>query len=131
MSKSPHILVVDDDPTHRDLVCEILRPLGFAVAGEIGGIFWLSELSVDPAAMRQGIGSALVEAVAAHAGAAGFARLGLSTFRDIPFNAPFYARRGFVAADPAAMPRAVCERFAAELPDGAVLDDRVLMLRKL
>ncbi len=25
------VLVVDDDPTHRDLVCEILRPLGFAV----------------------------------------------------------------------------------------------------
>jgi len=25
------VLVVDDDPTHRDLVCEILRPLGFTV----------------------------------------------------------------------------------------------------
>lgn len=107
------------------------RPLGFAVAGEIGGIFWLKELSVDPGAMRRGIGSALLETVAEHARASGFVGLGLSTFRTVPFNAPFYARRGFVAFDPEVAPEPIRARFTAEVPDGVKPADRMLMLRDL
>jgi hypothetical protein len=30
---------------------------------------------------------------------AGFDRMSLTTYRDVPFNGPFYARLGFVEAD--------------------------------
>ncbi|MEJ8573956.1 hybrid sensor histidine kinase/response regulator [Microbaculum marinum] len=38
------VMVVDDDPTHRDLVCEILRPLDFAVLTAEDGAGCLSML---------------------------------------------------------------------------------------
>jgi len=49
----------------------------------------------------------------------------------VPFNAPFYARRGFVAFDPGAAPEPIRDRFTAEVPDGAKPADRMLMLRDL
>jgi 4-diphosphocytidyl-2-C-methyl-D-erythritol kinase len=107
------------------------RLLGFAVAGEIGGIYWLKELSVEPDVMRRGIGTALLNAIIERAGWAFHTAIGLSTFRDVPFNAPFYARRGFLAVDPDAVPEAIRRQFEREVPAGAEIGDRVLMIRKL
>lgn len=107
------------------------RPLGFAIAGPVGGIFWLKELGVDPDAMRRGVGTALLDAVAGHAQDAGFATVGLSTFRDVPFNAPFYARRGYRIVDPDTQPEPIRGQFAREVPESVTPGDRVLMLRNL
>ena len=42
--------------------------------------------------MRQGIGSALVRAAMREAWELGYDRLSLTTYRDLPWNGPFYAR---------------------------------------
>jgi GNAT superfamily N-acetyltransferase len=42
------------------------------------------------------IGAALLDAVAERARAAGLDGLSLSTFREAPWNAPYYRRLGFV-----------------------------------
>ena len=55
----------------------------------------LLELDVKPAHGGRGIGRALISASVDWAFARGLRRLTLTTFRDIPFNAPFYARVGF------------------------------------
>ncbi|MFC7588768.1 GNAT family N-acetyltransferase [Nonomuraea antimicrobica] len=55
----------------------------------------LEQLAVDPAHMRQGIGGRLVTAVVDHARAAGASAVTLTTFRDVPWNAPWYERHGF------------------------------------
>ncbi|MDP3898565.1 MAG: GNAT family N-acetyltransferase [Mesorhizobium sp.] len=107
------------------------RAIGFAVAGPFAGVFYLRELSVDPDFGRRGVGSSLLEAVAGLARAKGFDALALSTFRDVPFNAPFYARRGFAELDPAAAPAALGERFFSEVPAGVDPARRILMLRRL
>ncbi|GAB3481542.1 GNAT family N-acetyltransferase [Nocardiopsis coralliicola] len=70
-------------------------PVGLAALVELDGAAHLEQLAVDPAHGRRGIGSALLRAACAHAAAAGFSRLTLTTFRDLPWNAPFYAARGF------------------------------------
>ena len=44
---------------------------------------------------RRGIGRALVEHAAGRAAAEGLAALTLTTFADVPWNAPYYARLGF------------------------------------
>ncbi|WP_223479162.1 GNAT family N-acetyltransferase [Oricola indica] len=106
-------------------------PIGYAVSGEVDGIWWLKELGVDPAVMRQGAGTALLNAVSGHARAAGYGRIGLSTFRDIPFNAPFYARRGWRTVDPDTVSAALRARFLEEVPDGVSPGDRVLMVLQL
>ena len=55
----------------------------------------LEQICVRPARMGQGIGTELLEAACAHAHEAGYAALTLSTFAEVPWNAPFYAARGF------------------------------------
>uniref|UniRef100_UPI0034DE1FD0 GNAT family N-acetyltransferase n=1 Tax=Streptomyces flavofungini TaxID=68200 RepID=UPI0034DE1FD0 len=55
----------------------------------------IEQVSVHPRAARQGVGRALIEHVAARARAEGGAALTLTTFADVPWNAPYYARIGF------------------------------------
>ncbi len=75
-------------------------PAGFALLCEIDGALHLDELDVHPAHGRRGIGTALLERVCEMAASAARPGVTLSTFRDVPWNAPFYARHGFrVLAD--------------------------------
>jgi GNAT superfamily N-acetyltransferase len=74
------------------------------------------ELSVAATAQRRGIGSALMAAAIAAARARGLASLTLTTDRTLPWNAPFYARQGFVILTPDATPgwlRAILRREAS------------------
>ena len=70
--------------------------VGFALAGQVDGHAHLFEMDVVPGHARRGIGSALLEAVCRQALARGYPSMTLATLRDVPWNAPFYARRGFV-----------------------------------
>lgn len=70
-------------------------PVGFVHVLEIDGHAHLEQLSVRPEHQGQGIGTALVRAATAEAGRLGFDRISLCTYRDVPWNGPFYARLGF------------------------------------
>ncbi|MEM6646071.1 MAG: GNAT family N-acetyltransferase [Bacteroidota bacterium] len=59
------------------------------------GTAHLEELSVDPAQGRSGIGTALMRHVERAMAARGHATLTLSTFREVPWNAPWYRRLGY------------------------------------
>jgi GNAT superfamily N-acetyltransferase len=56
-------------------------------------------MDVDPAHGRRGLGAALVETVCDWARIQGYGVISLSTFRDLPWNAPFYAKLGFQILD--------------------------------
>jgi GNAT superfamily N-acetyltransferase len=105
------------------------HPVGFAVAAAIDGYLHLRELSVDPAHGRKGVGTALVETVVAEARAGNFAGTSLTTFRDVPFNTPFYIRLGFTVVPLDAAPAALKAQFLSEMPPGIDPESRVLMLR--
>lgn len=70
--------------------------VGFAHVLDLGGHLHLEQLAVDPPHGRRGLGSALVEEVCRVAASRGHDRVTLRTFADVPWNAPFYARLGFV-----------------------------------
>ena len=70
-------------------------PVGFALIGFLDRELYLYELDVAPPHGRRGLGRRLVEAVLAFAVSEGTASVTLSTFRDIPWNGPFYAKAGF------------------------------------
>ena len=57
---------------------------------------YLHELDVDPAFGKRGIGAELVRRFVSGARAKGAKVVYLSTFRDPPWNAPFYRKLGFV-----------------------------------
>jgi GNAT superfamily N-acetyltransferase len=71
-------------------------PVGFAhVVVREPGVAHLEEIDVDPAHGRRGLGRRLVYAVCDWAAAEGYRFVTLTTFRDVPWNMPFYARLGF------------------------------------
>jgi GNAT superfamily N-acetyltransferase len=72
---------------------------GFAQVDECDGLAQLRELSVLPGQMRQGHGTALLEAACAWAAEQGYPAITLTTFADVSWNAPYYRRRGFVDLD--------------------------------
>lgn len=71
------------------------QPVGFALVEVEGHMPHLEEIDVHPLHGRRGIGTTLVKAVCAWARDRGYAGITLTTYRDIPWNAPFYASLGF------------------------------------
>jgi GNAT superfamily N-acetyltransferase len=71
-------------------------PVGFARLDEVGGLAHLEELDVLPGSMRAGLGTRLVDAACDWAREHGYPAITLITFRDVAWNGPFYAKRGFV-----------------------------------
>lgn len=87
-----------DEPEFRDALALFVagRPcVGFARLETVDGGAHLEQLSVVPEYGRRGIGKALVVAAMSWASTAGYTSMTLSTFADVPFNAPFYAGCGF------------------------------------
>ncbi|WP_369267795.1 GNAT family N-acetyltransferase [Streptomyces harbinensis] len=64
--------------------------VGYLLADEVDGAVHIEQVSVHPAWGRRGIGRALIDA-AARPGTAQT----LTTFTEVPWNAPYYARLGF------------------------------------
>jgi GNAT superfamily N-acetyltransferase len=75
------------------------RPLGFALLDVVDGCAHLEQLAVAPACQRRGIGRALIAAAAAWARERSLPALTLCTYRDVPWNGPYYRRVGFRALD--------------------------------
>lgn len=76
-----------------------LPPVGFAHVADIAGRAHLEQLAVHPEWMGRGYGTALLEAACRTACERGHRELTLTTYADVPWNAPFYARRGFEVVD--------------------------------
>jgi ribosomal protein S18 acetylase RimI-like enzyme len=70
-------------------------PVAFVQIDEVDGIAHVQELAVLPSHMRQGLGSALLDAACEWARAAGYPAITLTTYADVPWNAPYYQARGF------------------------------------
>ena len=77
------------------------KPVGFLAGQEFDGQFYIAEVSVALSHQRQGIGARLVGVAVAHAKALGLKAVTLTTYRDLAWNGPFYARLGFIEVDPA------------------------------
>ena len=100
---------------------------GFALCGEIDGHAHLFEMDVVPEHGRRGIGSALLEAVCGEAATRGYAAMTLTTLRDVPWNAPFYAGRGFSELTETEWGQALGEIVARERMLGFPMRLRVVM----
>jgi ribosomal protein S18 acetylase RimI-like enzyme len=71
------------------------RPVGFSVLEIVDGDVYIDEVDVHPAHGRRGLGTALVRASCDWARAHGYQAITLTTWRDVPWNGPFYRRLGF------------------------------------
>ena len=83
------------------LIVEIWgRPAGFLLVLPIDGRAHILEAAVALAHQRHGCGRRLFAIAETWALQRGFAEMTLTTFRDVPWNAPFYGRFGYSIFEP-------------------------------
>lgn len=107
------------------------RPVGFAAFAQYPDQSWLGELSVHPEHAGRRLGAALIEAGARFYGGRGSPRMTLTTFRDVPWNAPYYARLGFSIVEDLSAEARLAEQVSRELAWGVPEGSRVAMVRRL
>jgi GNAT superfamily N-acetyltransferase len=76
------------------------RPIAYLLSSIVDGCAHIDQVSVASAHARRGLGAALIEHLAVLARAEGRPALTLTAFRDVPWNAPYYARLGFMVVEP-------------------------------
>ena len=133
--------VAAHEPESIDTLAEYLRegrawvitdhdvPVGYAIVDVIDGLAHLEQLSVLPNRGRKGLGAALLAHVCDWAASQRFDAVTLTTFADIPWNAPFYAKHGFRVIDDAEIGPELRDLRAHEAEHGLDPSRRVCMRR--
>jgi predicted N-acetyltransferase YhbS len=105
--------------------------MGFVMFEPQPARIYVQELDVLTSHAGQRIGAALIEQVAQLARAQRLPQLILSTFREVPWNAPYYRRLGFRDIEEAELDAALIERRDAHIARGLDESKRVFMRRDL
>jgi len=98
--------IADDDPLSLAVLAHLQalgqvwvavdpEPVAWIAAAEVDGCAHVEQVSVHPDHSRRGVGRRLIDHVDAWSRARGHAALTLTTFRDVPWNGPYYERLGF------------------------------------
>lgn len=104
-------------------------PVAWIGVAELDGAAHVAQVSVHPSHARRGIGARLLDHVEEWAARRGLSGLTLTTFRDIPWNEPYYRRLGFTeVTEPPPGLRAVV---AAEAAHGLDPAKRICLRRPL
>jgi GNAT superfamily N-acetyltransferase len=104
---------------------------GFVRIDIVDGTAHLHQVSVAPRHGARGLGRALVAAAERWAVRHGHRRLTLTTYRDVPWNGPFYARLGYVVLQPDALGPGLRALRDRERADGLEVRPRQAMVKEL
>ncbi|MBS0297776.1 MAG: GNAT family N-acetyltransferase [Proteobacteria bacterium] len=102
-------------------------PFGFLIAERFEGALHIEELDVRQDRQGRGVGRALLRHVIAWARAEGLHAVTLTTFRDVAWNAPFYAREGFELLEGEAIDARLQALLVAEADRGLKPEGRCAM----
>jgi GNAT superfamily N-acetyltransferase len=114
------VITTDDD-----------TPVGYAVVDIVDDCAHLEQISVHPNDGGEGLGATLLERVCELAEQEHYSAVTLTTFTDVPWNAPFYERHGFHAMTEAEIGPELDARRAHEAALGLDPAQRVCMRRAL
>ncbi|MGY0490960.1 GNAT family N-acetyltransferase [Streptomyces sp. WG-D5] len=104
--------------------------VAYLVAEVVDGALHIEQVTVHPDAARRGVGQALIACAADCARDQGLTGLTLTTFTDVPWNAPYYERLGFRRLSGAALTPGLRAIRAAEAEHGLDRWPRVCMRRE-
>ncbi|CAM5660186.1 GCN5 family N-acetyltransferase [Streptomyces spiroverticillatus] len=131
--------IADDDPPALDLLTTYQlddrawvftdsdgTPGAYLIWQEVDGAAHIDQVSVHPRLARRGAGRALISHLAQESG---HAALTLTTFAQVPWNAPYYTRLGFHTLSDAQLTDGLREIVAEESSMGLDRWPRVCMRR--
>jgi GNAT superfamily N-acetyltransferase len=108
-------------------IAEAAKPIGFISAELFDADLHIWEISVHADSQGQGIGRRLIEAAVDHARRSRLAAITLTTFREIAWNEPYYARLGFVTLAEGALGPRLRNVIDTEIAHGLPGDQRCAM----
>lgn len=136
--------VADDEPLPVDVLAEYQRAgrawvavtstdhaVAYLISDLVDGNVHIEQVSVRPGHARRRIGRSLIDRTAVEAADAGVQALTLTAFRDVPWNAPYYARCGFHPLDERDLTPGLRAIRAREAAHGMDRWPRICMLREL
>lgn len=103
------------------------QPIGFVVAQAQGQSLFITEISLHIAWQGQGLGRRLLTYVAEQARNKGYTALILTTFKDVPWNAPWYARMGFEILPETTLSAVLRQKRQEETAHGFAYESRCAM----
>ncbi|MEB8336447.1 GNAT family N-acetyltransferase [Streptomyces endophyticus] len=104
--------------------------IAYLVAEAVDGALHVEQVTVHPDAARRGVGQTLIARTADCARNQGLTGLTLTTFADVPWNAPYYERLGFRRLSGAELTPGLRAIRAAEAEHGLDRWPRVCMRRE-
>ncbi|MDB2439656.1 GNAT family N-acetyltransferase [Hellea sp.] len=107
------------------------RIIGFLSAEALTTEFHLSEVSVHADFQRQGIGRKLIETAVQYAASRGALTVTLTTFMNVPWNAPFYKKMGFDVIEDGSLGERLSGLLLEEKSHGLSRDNRCAMRKSL
>jgi GNAT superfamily N-acetyltransferase len=110
------VLVDDDD-----------HPVGYVIVDVVDGCAHIEQVSVHREHHRHGYGKQLIDHVVGWARSAAMPAVTLTTFTDVPWNAPYYEGYGFRRLTEAELTPGLVELRAHEAEEGLDPDIRVCM----
>ncbi|HKS43907.1 MAG TPA: GNAT family N-acetyltransferase [Amycolatopsis sp.] len=105
--------------------------VAYLVAEPVDGGLHVKQVSVHATSARRGIGRSLLDHLARHAVANTVPALTLTTFTEVPWNAPYYERCGFRRLSPDELTSGLHAIRASEAAAGLDRWPRVCMRRDL
>ena len=107
------------------------RPVAYLLLDVVDATAHIDQVSVHPDHARRGLGRGLIETAAAWAGVRRMSAVTLTTFRDVPWNAPYYGRLGFSVIPRASLSAGLRRIRAQEAAHGLDVWPRVAMRRRV
>jgi len=104
-------------------------PVGFLLCSEIDGNLYVQELAVHPDHAGHRLAMPLLAAAEDLARSLGLPALTLTTFRNVPWNAPYYERLGFTVMPLDAIGPSLRIVIARQKAAGLDVANRVAMMR--
>jgi len=102
-------------------------PVGFLCGELLDGNLHIWELAVANDHQRQGIGRRLLDRAKDWAARRNLVAVTLTTFRDVPWNEPFYRSEGFATLLPGELTQTLREVLASEIDAGLPAERRCAM----
>lgn len=107
------------------------RPVAYLLVDVVDGEAHIEQVSVHPEYGRRGIGRGLVDVARDWAVAHGLPALSLTTYAEVPWNGPYYARLGFEFVPPDQVTGGLRAIRAAEAARGLDKWPRTVMRQRL
>lgn len=103
------------------------QPIGFLLSEPLDDALFIVEVAVHQQWQGQGIGRAMLTHTIDNARRVGFPAVTLTTFREVPWNAPFYTRLGFSMLNELRLPEGLAAKRAQETEHGLAAETRCAM----